>query len=214
MPSCAWSLRERARQHLKWSKNISSVCFKAESWWGWNTRQLIREQRHEPEEKELGWSWSSANFFSLCGPGQFTWPDSIAYEGSFIERITLFQYCGKTKWDRPTRKAYWNENVKCSASPPPAAQQQWGEKPDPFPMSWWSFPAGVQRLLPGLPRVFAERKFKNENSLRLFNYLNFPRNVFLLCHIRLFPEPPESFKPDTLPHFLSMPQSWEIRHPT
>ena len=28
MPPYAWSLREKARQHLMWTKNISSVCSK------------------------------------------------------------------------------------------------------------------------------------------------------------------------------------------
>lgn len=32
---------------------MSSMCFKGESWWGWNIRQLIAEGRHDPGEKGM-----------------------------------------------------------------------------------------------------------------------------------------------------------------
>lgn len=152
MPTCAWSLREKACQHLMWTKNISSMCFKAESWWGWNTRRLIAEQRHEPGGKGICWSWTSANFFSLCGLGQFTWPDLQllmkipSLKESYLSRV-LWE-----DWDRPHEKhiemhyAYIRQVLQSRGS----AAVRWKASETPFPMSWWSFPAGVQRLLPGL----------------------------------------------------------------
>lgn len=71
MQTCAWSPRKKAHKYLKWIKSMPSVCFKEESWWRWDTRQLVAEKRHDPGGKGICWSRSSANFFSLCGLGQF-----------------------------------------------------------------------------------------------------------------------------------------------
>lgn len=49
----AWSPRKKAHGYLQRTESVSSVCFKGESWWGRNTRQLVAEERHDPGGKGM-----------------------------------------------------------------------------------------------------------------------------------------------------------------
>lgn len=101
-----------------------------------------------------------------------SWPiyltlPAIAYEDIFLGGTICKAAChGKTKWDHPTKsilKYIMHMFRKCSRL---LSQQPWVKSfwNSPFPVICWSFPAGVQRLSPGLAQSICWEKIKMKIS--------------------------------------------------
>lgn len=89
----------------------------------------------------------------------------------------------------PTWKAYWNALRKCSASPPISRLSSSEVKSfwDTISFELVKFSSWGAKAFARIGPEYLLREKLNENSLSLFNYLNFPRNVFLPCHIWFIP---------------------------
>lgn len=141
-----------------WTKSTSSVCFKGESWCGWNTRQLGAEERHELPGQKM----ESVQVEDLLISSHCVVMDNLPnVTFNCLWRILHWKSrpsaedCGETQWARPHEQhlEMHYTYVQQILQSPVSAALRWKASETPFPMSWWRFPAGMQRLLPGLAQT-------------------------------------------------------------